>query len=359
VIARFGGDEFAVLWLKPANTAELEAAARRLIDELSRPYEVGGHRLSVGVSIGIALIEPSGKDVATVMKDADTALYRAKNDGGGSFRFFAASMDVALQARQKLEVELWDAHARGEFEVHYQPQFDLGTRCLTGVEALLRWRHPTRGFVSPAEFIPVAEEIGLMTALGEWVLRRACTEVSRWPGAIKVAVNVSPVQFTRGDLIAVADRALAASGLPPDRLELEITESLFIQENGAVRASMEELAARGIAFALDDFGTGYSSLSYIRKFPIAKIKIDRSFVSGIPHDREAIAIIQAVVALATNLGIRTNAEGLETAEQIKLLHLLGCNEGQGYGLGRPQPGADIVALLRGAAAAGGPHATAA
>jgi EAL domain-containing protein (putative c-di-GMP-specific phosphodiesterase class I) len=213
------------------------------------------------------------------------------------------------------------------------------------VEALLRWHHPQRGFVSPAEFIPVAEEIGLMEALGTWVLRQACSDVAGWPRAIKLAVNVSPVQFVRSDIVVAVRDALASSGLPAGQLELEITESLFIQENKSIRSTMDELGRSGIQFALDDFGTGYSSLSYIRKFPIGKIKIDRSFVSGIPHDQEAIAIVQAVVALASNLGIRTNAEGLETEEQTTLLRLMGCNEGQGYGLGRPQSAKDLADLL--------------
>jgi EAL domain-containing protein (putative c-di-GMP-specific phosphodiesterase class I) len=316
-----------------------------LIRALSEPYEISGNRLAIGASVGIATASDSERDLSGIMRNADTALYRAKKDGGGSFRFFDASMSVALQARQKLEIELRDALVRGEFEVYYQPQFDLASRDLIGVEALLRWHHPQGGFVSPAEFVPVAEEIGLMDSLGEWVLRQACAEVARWPRPVKLAVNVSPVQFTRGDIILAVDQALAMSGLPARQLELEITESLFIQENNAIRSIMDEISQRGIQFALDDFGTGYSSLSYIRKFPIAKIKIDRSFVSGIPHDQEAVAIIQAVVALASNLGLRTNAEGLETEEQTKLLRLLGCNEGQGFGLGRPQRAEDIVRIL--------------
>jgi diguanylate cyclase (GGDEF)-like protein len=345
VLARFGGDEFAVLWTGSCERVELEKLAAALIDCISKPYDVSGHRLAIGTSIGIASSDDGTRDIATIMKNADTALYLAKRDGGRCFRFFDVSMDIALQARQKLEMDLRDALANRELEVHYQPQFDLSSHRLTGVEALLRWRHPERGFVPPVEFVPVAEEIGLMETIGAWVLRQACADVACWPQAIKLAVNVSPVQFVRGDLITAVDEALAESGLPAEQLEIEITESLFIQDNNAVRAIMESLGARGIEFALDDFGTGYSSLSYIRKFPISKIKIDRSFVSGIPHDGEAVAIVQAVVALAASLGIRTNAEGLETAEQIKLLHLLGCTEGQGFGLGKPQPAESLIRLL--------------
>jgi EAL domain-containing protein (putative c-di-GMP-specific phosphodiesterase class I) len=291
------------------------------------------------------MIEASDRDVAAVMKNADAALDRAKREGGNASHFFSSAMDVELQRRHRLEVELWDALARGEFEAFYQPQFDLRSNTWVGVEALLRWRHPERGYVSPAEFIPVAEEIGLMEALGTFVLHAACAEVARWPGAIKLAVNVSPVQFTRGNLAEEVARALAESGLPPERLELEITESLFLEENGPLRATMDEILARGVSFALDDFGTGYSSLSYLRKFPIGKIKIDRSFVTGLPHDREAVSIIQAVVGLAGDLGIRTNAEGLETPEQIAVLSRLGCMEGQGFAYGKPQAGPDLLRAL--------------
>jgi len=348
VLARLGGDEFAIIHEGSASDEALAALAERIIERLSEPYEVGGHRLAVGVSIGIARLEPGARDITTVMKNADTALYQAKRAGGGGLRFFDTSMDVALKARQQLEIALKDAAAREEFEVAYQPQFELATGRLVGVEALLRWNHPERGPISPAEFVPVAEEIGLMETLGEWVLRRACAEVASWPAPVRLAVNVSPSQFTRGDLVGTVSSALARSGLPADQLDIEITESLFLQESPAVKATMDALSRRGIGFALDDFGTGYSSLSYIRTFPISKIKIDRSFVTGLPHDREAIAIVQAVVALATNLGLRTNAEGLESEEQIALLRVLGCNEGQGYGLGRPQAGAAVAALLRGA-----------
>ncbi len=345
VVSRFGGDEFAALWTGPTGTDELGFVAQRLIDHLSEPYEINGNRLSVGASVGIMALEGAGRDAPLIMKNADTALYRAKKDGGGSYCFYDAAMEIALRARQRLEMDLRDALSRQELTVFYQPQFELSSGCLIGVEALLRWRHPERGFVSPAEFIPVAEEIGLMETLGEWVLHEACRQAAQWPGAIKVAVNVSPLQFSRGDMVKTVASALARSGLPARQLELEITESLFIQENASIRSCMDEIKACGVDFALDDFGTGYSSLRYLRAFPIDKIKIDRSFVLGVPHDREAMAIVQAVVALAGNLGIRVNAEGLETTEQIEALQRLGCNEGQGFGLGRPQPADMLVGLL--------------
>lgn len=347
VLARFGGDEFAAICVGPASREDLAELAARLIARLSRPYDINGHRLAVGASVGIRMLAAGDRDLAAIVKNADTALYRAKRDGGGTTQFFSESMDVELQLRHRLEAELWDALARKEFQVFYQPQFDLRTGAWTGVEALLRWRHPQRGYVSPAEFIPVAEEIGLMEPLGNWVLHQACAEVAQWSSRIKLAVNVSPVQFMRSDLVREVEKALAVSGLPAEQLELEITESLFIQESDPIRRSMDELVTRGIGFALDDFGTGYSSLSYIRKFPIGKIKIDRSFVSGLPHDREAVSIVQAVLALASNLGIRTNAEGLEHPGQIALLRSLGCGEGQGFAFGRPRSGEDLLRELAG------------
>ena len=345
VLARFGGDEFAALWMGPVDVNEVELLAQQLIEHLSDPYQVGGAQLTVGASVGIVIIGEVERDPAILMRNVDTALYRAKKAGGGSHCIYEASMGAALQARQKLEVELWDALARQNFQVFYQPQFELAGGGLIGVEALLRWRHPERGFVPPDEFIPVAEEIGLMDSLGEWVLQRACEEVARWPGTVRLAVNVSPAQFMRGDMATIVTKALARSGLPAERLELEITESLFIQENAFIRAVMNKLRSLGITFALDDFGTGYSSLSYLRKFPIDTIKIDRSFVLGVPHDRESMAILQAVAALAASLDLRIVAEGLETQEQIEVLRRLGCHKGQGYGLGRPQPGEEIVGLL--------------
>jgi diguanylate cyclase (GGDEF)-like protein len=345
MLARFGGDEFAALWVGAATAGELELLAQQLIEHLSDPYLINGTRVAIGASIGIVMVEESKSDPAIVMRNVDTALYRAKKAGSGSYRFYEASMGAALQARQKLEIELWDALSRQEFQVFYQPQFDLVSGRLIGAEALMRWRHPERGFVPPAEFIPVAEELGLMDSLGEWVLHRACEEVARWPGEIKLAVNVSPDQFTRGDMARTVVSALSRSGLPAQRLELEITESLFIQDSVCVQTAMNKLKAVGVSFSLDDFGTGYSSLSYLRKFPIDTLKIDRSFVLGVPHDREAVAIVQAVVAMAVSLGLRIIAEGLETPEQIDALRQLGCKQGQGYGLGRPQPAEALVGLL--------------
>jgi diguanylate cyclase (GGDEF)-like protein len=342
--SRFGGDEYAVIRRGDGRDSAVNFAGE-LIRKIGEPYQIEGHRLIIGVSIGIAYIQGADTDPMQVMKNADTALYRAKASGGNAYRIYATEMDARLKARQALEVDLWDAFERNQFEVHYQPQVDLASEAVIGVEALVRWRHPTRGFVSPAEFVPVAEAVGLIEPLGAFVLKEACAVVARWPKPIKVAVNVSPLQFTRGDLVATVRSALAASGLSPKQLDLEITESLFIHENRVIRDTMDALRAMGISFSIDDFGTGYSSLSYIRKFPVQKLKIDQSFVAGLPFDKESLAIVGAVAALAQSLGIRVNAEGVETPEQAALLRLLGCGEGQGYLYGRPVSAAEIVRML--------------
>ena len=300
----------------------------------------------MGLSVGIAMPRPDENDVGLLMKNADAALYRAKAAGGNAYRLFDESIETAIRARRELEVELWDAFDRDEFQVFYQPQVSLADRSITGVEALLRWWHPKRGYVSPAEFVPVAEAVGLIAPLGLWILEKACAEVARWPLPIKLAVNVSPVQFVKGDLAASVEAALARSGLPPERLGLEITESLLLEENRAIGEMIARLRARGVSFAIDDFGTGYSSLAYLRKFPVEKIKIDQSFVRGLPHDSDSAAIVRAVCTLAEGLSIAVNAEGIETEEQALALRLSGCGEGQGYLFGRPQPAARIVEMLQ-------------
>jgi diguanylate cyclase (GGDEF)-like protein len=343
--ARFGGDEYAVIHCGGADSSAAVQLADRLIHSIGEPYQVDGHRLIIGVSVGIALIGQADSDPMQVMKNADTALYRAKASGGNAYAVYAAEMDSRLRARQALEVDLWDAFERNQFEVHYQPQVELARGDIVGVEALVRWRHPKRGFVPPAEFIPVAEAVGLIEPLGAFVLEEACAAVARWPKQLKVAVNVSPIQFARGDLVAAVRSALASSGLPAAQLDLEITESLFLNENRAIAERIESLRALGVSFSIDDFGTGYSSLSYIRKFPVQKLKIDRSFVTGLPHDRESVAIVGAIAALAQNLGIRVNAEGVETPEQAAALRLLGCSEGQGFLYGRPRAAPEMRSIL--------------
>jgi len=345
IVARFGGDEWAVLMAGPVTAEDAATLAERLIARVAAPFELDGHRLIVGLSAGIAMPLSPETTVGTLMKNADAALYRAKAAGGGTYRLFDESMETAIRARRELEVELWDAFRREEFHVLFQPQVNLSDRKMVGVEALLRWHHPLRGPISPAEFIPVAEAVGLIEPLGGWVLRRACQEAAAWPVPIKVSVNVSPVQFTRGDLVASVQKALSHSGLPAKRLDLEITESLFMQENNSIIETMERLRRIGVTFSIDDFGTGYSSLSYVRKFPVQKVKIDQSFVRGLPGDIESAAIVRAVSALAQGLNLRINAEGIESEEQAASLRLLGCAEGQGYLFGKPQPAADIHAQL--------------
>ncbi len=344
LLARLDGDKFAVLAVGADCERRARALATDLIARVGEAYDLGRHRLIAALSFGI-VVAGDNRDAGELLKAADTALYRAKARGGNDWVVFDAQMAAGEGARQGLEVELWEAFERNQFEVRYQPQVDLRTSKIIAVEALLYWRHPARGLVSPSEFVPVAETIGLIGSLGEWVLERAAADVARWPVAVKLAVNVSAVQFMRGDLVGAVTRALRNSGLPARQLELEITESLFVEEHSRVEAAMAEIRELGVGFALDDFGTGYSSLAYLRKFPIDKVKLDRSFITGLPLDQEAVAIVRAVAALSQSLGIRLNAEGIEKQEQIAFLRLLGCDEGQGYLFGAPVPARQIIAKL--------------
>jgi EAL domain-containing protein (putative c-di-GMP-specific phosphodiesterase class I) len=291
-------------------------------------------------------------DPASLLKNAETAHHRAKTAGGNTSAVFNPAVDLGLRARQALELDLRDALEKNQFSVAYQPQFDFATNSLVGVEALLRWIHPQRGPVSPAEFVPVAEDTGLIESLGRWVLGRACQDAASWPRPIKVAVNVSAIQFTRGNLVKAVVGALQQSGLPVGQLDLEITESLFIRDSSQIVSVIDELRDLGVTFSLDDFGTGYSSLNYLRKFHVQKIKLDRSFVTGLPLDLESVAIVRAVCALAQDLGVRTNAEGVETADQRNALRLLGCNEGQGFLFGKPKRALEIARLLDASCAPG-------
>ncbi len=334
--ARFGGDDFAIVCTGGDAMARARDLAANLRASVGEPYDLPGGRQIVTSSFGIAVAEADDDDPLSVLKRADTALSAAKASGGNALTCFDPSMAAALRKRQHLETELWKAFERRDFELYYQPQIDLADESLVGFEALLRWRHPQLGFVSPADFIPIAEASGLIQRLGAWVLEEACETAASWPAPLKVAVNVSSIQFARGDFAKTVARALESSGLPVERLELEITELVILEEDHIVRATIEELRGMGVSFALDDFGTGYSSLNYIRKFPIGKIKIDRSFVSDMPLNHELAAIVSAVAALARSLDIRLNAEGVETREQLDLLRLLGCAEGQGYLFGKPE-----------------------
>jgi len=344
-VARLGGDEFAVIQVgleRPEAAGEL---ARRLVATISEPYEIDGHHVVVGVSIGVAVAPGDGTSGGTLLKNADMALYRAKADGRGTFRFFEPEMDARLQARRALEGDLRRALEQGQLEPFYQPLIDFRSNRICGFEALLRWRHPERGMVSPAEFVPIAEEIGLIVPIGEWVLRRACADAARWPEPVKVAVNVSPAQFKSPLLVDAVAEALAASGLAAGRLELEITESTLLQDNDATLATLHRLRDLGPRISMDDFGTGYSSLSYLRSFPFDKIKIDQSFVRDLASKPDCAAIVRAITGLGASLGMKTTAEGVETEEQMARLRAEGCTEGQGYLFSRPCPIGDVPGLL--------------
>jgi predicted signal transduction protein with EAL and GGDEF domain len=319
--------------------------ASRLIEMIGAPFELGSHQVTVGLSIGIALAPGDGVDPDQLLKNADMALYRAKSDGHGLYRFFEPEMDARMQVRRRLEMDLRKAIANSEFELFYQPLVDMKTEYVTGFEALIRWRHPKRGLVPPLDFIPVAEETGLIVPIGDWVLRQACVEAATWPSGVKVAVNLSPIQFKSKGLLLSVVSALAASGLSPNRLELEITESVLLQDGDTTLAILHELRELGVRISMDDFGTGYSSLSYLRKFPFDKIKIDRSFIVDMSDHDDSLAIVRAVIAMGSGLGIATTAEGVETAEQFKQLKLEGCTEVQGYLFSPPRPAAEVKGLL--------------
>jgi diguanylate cyclase (GGDEF)-like protein len=345
-IARLGGDEFAVVQTgigSPSNVANLAA---RMRDALIQPYDLEGHQVPADVSIGISIAPDDTSDADQLLKNADMALYRSKADGRGTFRFFEPQMDERVKARRTLELDLRNAIVHGEFELYYQPLLNLERHEISACETLLRWHHPTRGMVPPVEFIPVAEETGLINQIGEWVLRQACVEAASWPPDIALAVNLSPVQFKNQNLAQLVVSALAHSGLPAQRLELEITEAVLLQNNEATLATLHRLRELGVRVAMDDFGTGYSSLSYLRSFPFDKIKIDRSFICDIADKDESGAIVQAVTSLASRLNMATTAEGVETEAQLQIVERLGCTEMQGYLYSRPVPAAKLAGLLR-------------
>jgi diguanylate cyclase (GGDEF)-like protein/PAS domain S-box-containing protein len=344
-VARLGGDEFAVVQAGLKDMTGATRLAGRIVEAMSQPFDLQGHQVVIGASVGVAAAPSDGEDADELLKKADMALYRAKADGRGAFHFFERAMDEQLQARRALELDLRRALTAGEFELYYQPLYNLGAEQVTGCEALLRWRHPERGMVSPADFIPLAEEIGLIVQLGEWVLRTACAEAAKWPGHVRLAVNLSPAQFRDRGLVRTVVSALAASGLPAQRLELEITESVLLQDSVANMQMLHDLKALGVRISMDDFGTGYSSLSYLRSFPFDKIKIDQTFVRDILEDSDAMAIIKAVLDLGSSMGIVTTAEGVETLEQLNALRGQGCAEIQGYFISRPAPASEIAKLL--------------
>jgi diguanylate cyclase (GGDEF)-like protein/PAS domain S-box-containing protein len=343
VVARLGGDEFAILQAVDGNPRDATAAlAKEIVDVITAPYDLDGQQVVIGTSIGVAIAPDDGRDANELLIRADLALYRAKSEGRNGCRYFEPAMEAEVRARHALESNLRLAVARNEFELHYQTQVDIATQQTDGVEALVRWRHPQLGMVRPDQFIHVAEETGLIVPLGTWILRKACNDAAGWPSHISVAVNLSPAQFRRGDLIKTVADALCESGLPPERLQLEITETVLLQKNAENLAVLHELKKLGVSIVLDDFGTGYSSLSYLKMFPFDKIKIDRSFVAEMDDRADCAAIVGCVIALGRSLGMGTVAEGVETAEQVQLLRAAGCREAQGYLFSRPVPAADLV-----------------
>jgi diguanylate cyclase (GGDEF)-like protein len=348
LVSRTGGDEFSIV--QPGTAQPVAASAdlaTRIVEALSVPFEIGDHQVVVGASIGIAIAPDDGNDADQLLKNADMALYRAKDEGRGGFHFFEPEMDAKAQARRILELDLRKAIGAGEFEVFYQPIVNLAENKISGFEALLRWNHPVRGRVLPGEFIPLAEETGLIVPIGEWVIRQACAQAMTWPSDLRVAVNASPVQFRHKGLVSAVMSALAASGLRPDRLELEITETVLMHNNDTTLAMLHQLRGLGVRISMDDFGTGYSSLSYLRSFPFDKIKIDQSFVRDLVEKPDSIAIIRAVAGLGHSFGMTTTAEGVETQEQLDQMRAEGCTEVQGYYYSKPLAARDIAPLLYG------------
>jgi diguanylate cyclase (GGDEF)-like protein/PAS domain S-box-containing protein len=345
-IARLGGDEFAILHVGSAPGKETAALATRMIDCLSKPYDLHGSQAVIGASIGVAVGPADGDNPDRLLRSADMALYRAKAEGRSTFRFFEAGMDARAQARRHLELDLRLAIVQSELRLEYQPIVDVERGDIVSFEALLRWQHPQRGLIAPLDFIPLAEETGLIIPIGEWVLTQACSDAAKWPAPIGVAVNLSPVQFRNHNLLQNVLTALQESGLPPSRLELEITESVLLNDAPSTLATLNSLRSVGVRISMDDFGTGYSSLSYLRSFPFDKIKIDGSFVRDMSSHDDSAAIVRAVTGLGKSLGITTTAEGVETAEQLEALQLQGCNQAQGFLFSKPRPVEDVAKLIR-------------
>ena len=345
-IARLGGDEFAILQTALEQPTDAELLAKRLRDAVTTPLDVDGHQVLADVSIGITLAPTDGTESSQLLKNADMAMYAAKCDGRGTFRYFEPGMNARAKARRALELDLRNAIVNEEFELYYQPLINLERNEICSCEALLRWHHPERGMITPNEFIPAAEETGLITQIGERVLRKACIEAATWPENITVAVNVSPVQFKNQTLVLTVISALAASGLSAHRLAIEVTEAVLMQDNEATLATLHQLRDLGVQIVMDDFGTGYSSLSYLRSFPFDKIKIDRSFINDVSDMGDASAIVQATTSIATSMNMTTTAEGVETQEQLAKIRDLGCTEMQGYLSNRPMRAQDIAMLFQ-------------
>jgi diguanylate cyclase (GGDEF)-like protein len=344
-IARLGGDEFAILQISAAQPGSSIALAEKIIEVVGQPNSIDGHDVTVGASVGIAVARPGDMNTENFLKSADLAMYSAKSDGRGTYRMFDPEMDAIVQARRLLERDMRTALAQDGFRLFYQPLVNLQTKKVTAFEALMRWHHPERGMVPPSDFIPVAEEMGLIVQLGEWALRQACAEATEWPDGICVSVNLSPLQFSKGNLVSSVMSALASAGLPASRLELEITESVLLEKSERNITILNQLRDLGVRISMDDFGTGYSSIGYLRSFPFDKIKIDQSFVRDLLVDEGSLAIVRAIAGLGVSFGMITTAEGVETEEQMRCLNLEGCIEVQGYLYSRPVPADEIVGVL--------------
>ncbi|MBV1702771.1 MAG: EAL domain-containing protein [Hyphomicrobiales bacterium] len=345
IVARFGGDEFVILQTNLRSSADAAALAERLVSAVGAPYEINGQRMLIGASVGVALAPENGDDADDLLRNSDLALYRAKADGKGRFRFFAAEMDSAMQSRRLIELDLREAIENQRLEVYFQPLLEMETGTISACEALVRWNHPTRGAIPPKDFIPIAEDTGLIVAIGQFVLLHACTIAADWERDIRISVNLSAVQFRAGNLTEMVAEVLAKTGLPAARLELEITESILIEDKDEVLATLNSLRDLGVRIAIDDFGTGYSSLAYLSSFPFDKIKIDRSFVQDVASRPDSAAIIRAITSLASTLGMCTTAEGVENLDELDWLRDHGCKEVQGYLFSSPVPAKDIELML--------------
>jgi diguanylate cyclase (GGDEF)-like protein len=345
LVARLSGDEFAIIQSSLSGPSDAAALAVRIREAIHTPFDLDDHQVTVDISVGISIAPTDASALNELLKTADIALYEAKNTGRGTYCFYQTEMNERMQGRSKLEQDLQSALTKGEFELFYQPVVNLEDDKVNSFEALLRWHHPTRGLVSPAEFIPLAEETGLIIPLGEWVLREACAEAANWPDNISIAVNVSAIQATSKNMINVIIGAIASAGLPANRLILEITESVFLKDTFDNLATLRRLHELGVQFAMDDFGTGYSSLGYLMRFPFSKIKIDRSFIAGLPDNDESRAIVRAIADLARNLKMQVIAEGVETTAQREQVKMLGCTEMQGYLFSMPRTAAEIRRLF--------------
>jgi diguanylate cyclase (GGDEF)-like protein/PAS domain S-box-containing protein len=345
-LARLNSDEFAIIQTGLARPEDAALLSRRLLEAICDPYLLDGHSVVIGATIGIAMAPSDGDDSEKLLKNADMALSRAKTESRGTFSFFEAGMDARAQSRRKIELELRDAIQNEALRPHYQPLIDLSTGRITCFEALVRWPHPERGMVSPGEFIPIAEETGLINGVGGLMLRRACMDAALWPDDVRVAVNLSPAQFRVGNLLSIVMDALKQSGLPPERLEVEITETVLLEKSDTVLATLHALRSLGLRISMDDFGTGFSSLSYLRSFPFDKIKIDQLFVRDLASNRDAQAIIRSIVSLGQGLGVTITAEGVETEAELSCLRAEGCHEAQGFLFSRARPHDEIVALLK-------------